>query len=204
MTLSVAASGAAVAIDRALASRIGPGALSSLEFGTRLSGSFEGLLGVVIANVGAVGLAQVAIRHSRTRYSLNANRLALIVIAAVSLPVLLLMWWTPQLVELLYGGGRFTADAADIVVKVQHGALARVPFYLAALYSGKALNAIHRSWAITRIMVVFALVSVAGDLILIPRLGVAGIAWATAFSYTVAAFLFMWSLRGNRQLERRT
>ncbi|MEX2622923.1 MAG: lipid II flippase MurJ [Acidimicrobiia bacterium] len=202
MMTSIAASGAAVGIDRALAARIEPGALSIVELGTRVPESLESLLAVVVANVGAGGLARWSVQYSIADFKKRAIRLAAAVGSFALPPVVLLVWLSHEVVRLLFEGGRFSANAIDEVVNVQRPALARIPFYLVALLLARALNASRRSWSVARIMAVFAIVSVAGDLVLIPRLGVSGIAWATTGAYAAVVGLFVIAV-ARPQLARR-
>lgn len=194
MTVSVLASGTAVAIDRALAGRIGPGALSVLEIGTRVQESLEGLLGVVIGNVAATALAVRATKEPHHEYIRRTLRQGLSIGTAMILPVAVLIWWTPDIVEVLFVGGRLAPEAAREVITVQRTALLRIPFYLMTLLFVRSLNATNQSWSVARIMATFAVLSVCGDLLLIPRFGVSGIPLATAVAYAMVTWPFVYAV----------
>jgi peptidoglycan biosynthesis protein MviN/MurJ (putative lipid II flippase) len=101
----------------------------------------------------------------------------------------------PLLVELLFQRGAFNAAASAAVAHVLRFALVQLPFYFAGIALVQWYAATTRFRAILAITVCALVLKVALNAILAPRLGVAGIALATAGMYFLTSSLLAAGMR---------
>ncbi|AGW13189.1 murein biosynthesis integral membrane protein MurJ [Megalodesulfovibrio gigas] len=173
-------------IDRAMASALGPGAVSVLNYGGKLPSLALTLGGMAVATAifpyyaehlgkNDTAAAQALLRCWARRL-LWGGAAAAAVGMAVSLPV----------ARLVFQGGALTAEDAVVVAQVQACALLQLPFCWASWAFSRYLAASGRNGELSLITLGNVVVNVAGNYVCMRWLGVSGIALATAFMFLYA------------------
>jgi putative peptidoglycan lipid II flippase len=176
--------------DQGMAAALGSGAVSRFNYGTRVSG--------LLLSVGALAISNALLPHfsrqvaqqdwsgvrdsflSWTRMVLIAAGTATAILVALSLPI----------VRLLFQRGAFTAVDTGVVAAVQQMFLLQVPFNLAGAVTARVLIALRRNRFLGFQSVVLLGLNAAFNLLLMPVLGVAGVALSTS-AIVAMSFLAM-------------
>ncbi|HTL70656.1 MAG TPA: lipid II flippase MurJ [Candidatus Eisenbacteria bacterium] len=204
----VAASAAALAssvVDRLVASWVGAGNLSLLQYSSTIVFTLHG---VFIAGFETVLIAywSEAFHSGRNRAGLRANfALRAVETLAISVPVCLICWFFRQeIARLLFLRGSFPPQAAPELAEIfglQVFALIPWPILIALSHYFIVIRKTGVLFAAALIRVVLA---VACDLALAPRLGVRGIALSTTIQTSLLAlFLYSYFVRGGREARTR-
>jgi len=182
-------------IDQAFAARLGSGAVATLGYATRIVTLLTGFGAVVVARAllpvisGAVADGNHVLGRRQTlQWSALLGGIA--AVGACALWVI-----APLLVELLFQRGAFNAAASAAVAHVLRFALVQLPFYFAGIALVQWYAATTRFRAILAITVCALVLKVALNALLAPRLGVAGIALATAGMYFLTSSLLAAGMR---------
>lgn len=183
-------------VDRAVASNVSEGAITALSYGWRVVNLPETVLVAAIITplypaIGASGDDLAELRR------LLSRGLTAIVTTVVPIAVVLGVTATP-VVDALFGYGAFDASAIDTAATAL---LWYSPGLLALGVGTLFIRACHALGQTMRPMIAAVIamtVNVAGDLLLGPMFGVAGIAAATTASLFVAAVLNGWWLLRHR------
>jgi putative peptidoglycan lipid II flippase len=124
----------------------------------------------------------------------------LILITTVILTGILVVCAQPM-VRILFERGSFTAKDTHVVSLVTAFFVLQIPFYVAGILGVRLLNALGMSRSILLICAANLVVNVLGNLLLMRRLGVAGIALTTSLVYLVSGAQVFFVIR--RELNRR-
>lgn len=174
-------------IELRFAARIGEGAISALNYGSKLSAAVSALgstaLGtVVLPHFSKLVAAQAwsELRRTLFKYSIW------LVVASVPL-VALLMLGSEWLVRMIYERGAFSRENTAQVAALQCLFLMQVPFYMLGTLWGKAISSLHLNQILMWGAVISITVCVGGNALLCPALGVAGVALTNSLIYVVSA-----------------
>lgn len=190
-----------IVIDQAMAAILGPGSVSALTYGTRLT--------TVILGVGGNALSTAVLPHfSRLTAREDWHTLRQTVTATLRLALLAgipaaiaLYFATPFLVRILFQKGAFGEGAAELVIAVQRASLVQIPFALLLailLRFTASLRANHLFVPVA----LFSLASNAiGDYILLHRMGVAGIPLASAITAGFSSAGLLWFSRMRAKVQ---
>lgn len=179
-------------VDQAMAATLPSGSVAALTYGNKVVavgleiGAFA--LGVVALPYFSRMVARQewsAVRHTVKRYTYAT------LAAAIPVTVLLVLASEP-LVDVLFRRGAFTADDVTLVGRIQSFYLLQVPFVLAGMLIVRLISALQRNRILLTGAIITFTANIFLNLLLMERLGVAGIALATSivfvisFSYLVA------------------
>lgn len=176
-------------IDQAFAARIGAGAVATLGFANRIIGLLTGFGAVVVARALLPVLSGEAAGGNRGLGQRHTLQWSLLMGVAAALGAALLWLIAPLIVRLLFQRGAFDAIASANVAHVLRFGLLQLPFYFAGIALVQWYAATSRYRAIFAITTSALVVKVGLNAILAPRLGVAGIALATAAMYCLTTSL---------------
>lgn len=184
-------------VDRIVGSGLEPGAISALNYAYRLVTLPKGLFVVALIQVLYPALGAAATATMRARFgALLGSGLRMLLVLLVPIAVALVVLAEP-VVTFVYQRGAFTpADA----VRTASALAAYAPGLVAVGVRDLGIRALYglgdtRTPAVTAVTAM--LVNVAGDLVLGPLFGVAGLGAATTLSYLVAAGL-VWRALARR------
>ena len=188
-----------VAVDRWFAAGLGAGVVTDYFIADKI----VGMVMAIIAT--AIGMSVFPELASRRHHEANA----LASDAAVTLVFVLgpisaaMRVFSPQVIALLFGGGRFTPQAvAQTAGLLKILSLSLVPIGLVYVLP-RRLQGVGAYWTHAALSVLLMTVNLGGKLLLIPFEGVAALASATVIAYFVAAgaysavlsHLGLWRLR---------
>lgn len=172
-----------IPIDQAFAARLGPGAVATLGYASRIIILVTGLATVVLARA----LLPVFSRSfSDSEFELGAkqarqwSKLLLVLGTVMAAFIWLLADWG---VKFLFERGSFTATDSETVAHVLRFGALQVPFYLAGLAAVQWIAASGRYRHLMTIACFAVVIKVLMNLLLASSLGLAGLMIATAAMY---------------------
>lgn len=185
-TSTLVLSGSAI-IDQTMAALLGPGSVSALNYGTRLS--------TVLMSVGpgALGTAVfprlAALRASGDDAGFRrALRRITLFSLAVSVPVTVaLIAASERLVRVLFERGAFTAADTQLVAAVQALSLIQLPFLMLTTLLVRTISSLQQNRLLIGFSVMSLGLNVVLNLVLMRQYGVAGIALSTALVQAAGA-----------------
>jgi putative peptidoglycan lipid II flippase len=184
-----------------MATVLGPGSVSALNFGGKL---IAFVLGVGAVALSAAVLPQFASLAAAGEFGVLEATLRTWskVVIAVSVPVTaILMLGSHLIVETAFQRGAFTAHDTAVVAHVQTLFLVQIPFYLLGILVVRMISALHGNAYLMWGALLSVVINIGLNLILMNLIGVAGIALSTSLVYVISwAFLYT---RLQRLLARR-
>jgi putative peptidoglycan lipid II flippase len=173
-------------VDQAMAALLGPGNVSSLNYGNKVVG--------LVVQLGAMSLSTAVLPHFARMVAVGEwaqlratfrtyTRLTLAVTVPLTLALIVL---SHPIVRLVFQRGAFVAADTEVVARVQALSLLQVPFYVAATLVVRLLSSLKANHVLMWGAVVNVAVNVSLDYLLMRRMGVAGIALSTAAVYAVS------------------
>lgn len=186
--------GGSTIVDQSLAATLGSGSVSALNYGTRLV--------TVILSVGSSSLGTAVLpRFSKLAAAgqwmkiRTAFRSLTLLSLAITVPLtLLLVVLSEPLVRLLFQHGAFTAGASHFVGGVQAFSLLQIPFSVLLVLVVRLVSSFKVNRLLFHLAVFSLLANVLFDLLLMPRLGVAGIALSTTLVHATGLAYLAWAL----------
>jgi putative peptidoglycan lipid II flippase len=199
MAGTVIVCGAAL-IDQAMAATLGAGSVSALTYGNKLAN--------VALSIGAAALGTAVLPHfsrmitARDGVGLRNTLMTFSgLVAVATVPaVIFLAWLSEPLVRLFFQRGAFTAAETQIVATVQTCSLVQIPFAVLLGMAVKLASSLKANRLMLQTALLSIVVNVAGDIVLMRWIGVAGIALAGALVHASALLLLSMALW--RQLRK--
>lgn len=173
-------------IDQAMAAMLPSGSVAALSYANKIV--------ALIVAVGATALTTAALpyfshmvadadwagcRHTLKRYT------ALVLATTVPL-TLLLMAFSHPLIRLVFQRGAFSALDTDLVSRVQQYYFIQVPFYMCGMLFVRFLSSIRRNDVLMYGSAISLALDISLNLVLMRKMGIAGIALSTSLVYVVA------------------
>lgn len=174
-------------IELRFAARVGEGAISTLNYGSKLHAAVLALgstaLGtVVLPHFSKMVAAQAWGEFRRTLFKYS------IWLVVVTVPlVTILVLGSELLVRMIFERGAFTREDTLRVATVQRLFLLQVPFYVLGTLWGKAFSSLHSNQILMWGAVLSVLVCLVGNSLLGATLGVAGVALTNTLVYIISA-----------------
>ncbi|MBA2671087.1 MAG: polysaccharide biosynthesis C-terminal domain-containing protein [Gemmatimonadetes bacterium] len=198
---SAVMSGASL-IDMAMAGSLTAGSVSVLSFGSKL---VMGVLGIGVLAL-ATPILPLFSRHVEAREwnALGSTiRWFVTVVVSVVVPMtLILIWFSEDLVRLLFERGAFDAGDTRIVARVQVMYLLQAPFYVLGVMGVRLLSALGRNALVMWVSVLNLVSNALGNLLLMRVMGVAGIALSTSIVYFISCMVIFALVRSSlRRLQ---
>jgi len=192
-----------VLVDLSMATLLGKGSVSTLNYGGKLTAF---VLGVGAVALSAAVLPQFAKLAAVGQFDVIEDVLRrwsrYILVASIPLTVVLIVLSRP-IVEVLFERGAFTERDTLEVATVQALLLVQVPFYLLGTLVVRLISALHGNSYLTWGALLSIVLNIGLNAALMPFLGVAGIALSTSLVYA-ASWLFLRTLLRRLLVTRRT
>lgn len=181
-------------IDQFYAAGLGTGAIATLGYANRVLSLLLGLAAVAVSRATLPVFAQARPdgTHALQRLAMHWARLMFVAGIAVALVAWLAAPWT---IGLLFQRGQFGADDTRVVAEVLRYGLPQLPFYFSSMVLVSYALSQRRYGLIFWSGVSGCCAKVLGNLLLVPPLGVNGVALAAMFTYGLNALFFWLSLR---------
>jgi putative peptidoglycan lipid II flippase len=188
-------------VDRSMASMLGSGSVSALNFGTRLVNI---PITLVVFAFGTVVLHYVSrmvaksdwqgLRHTLKNY--------LFIIFICSMPVsLLLFFYSEPIVRIVFERGAFTSSDTKLVAVIQAYYGLQIPFFAASVLIARIISALQNNRVLMWVAVMNFVLKIILNLIFIEQWGVAGITLSTSVLYgayfIVLLFIVLQAIRRN-------
>jgi putative peptidoglycan lipid II flippase len=188
-------------IDLAMAASIGPGAASAFSYAGKIMVLLSGTAGIVLTFVVLPRLSQLAASGQRSVLRATFQGGLIVSFVGGSMIAAGLALWSPQVVGLLFERGSFDAADTALVAPIQALLALQLPFTLGVLLAVRMLVAVSAAgWVVISALLSVAL-HVAGNVVLIPILGVNGIALSASMSSVVlCAVLSLVALRRSSKV----
>jgi putative peptidoglycan lipid II flippase len=170
----------ALVIDQAMASWLGPGSVSALNYGNKVPAF---LCGLGVTALGTAVLPHFSRLVAAGDYHIIQNTLYTYTrwLLALAIPfTLMCMVASEWLIKVLFERGAFNASDTTLVAFIQQMYFIQVPFSIVTILGARLLVAMaknHHLWVISALCL---LLNVLGNLLLMRWLGVSGIALATS------------------------
>lgn len=198
--ISSVLSNAIPAFLQVMAARNGPGAVSALGYANRLQ---QSVVQAIVMSVSIVLLPHFARliaerRNDELRNTLNRVFAATAVFYFAALAFVAV--GGRNTVDVLLLRGRFTAEDGRLVSELWFSLTAGLLGATWGIFLARLFQARQQPWLITILAVVSVVVNVALTFLLMPRLGIVGVAVANAIAYTVVMLLF--HICASRSLTR--
>lgn len=177
-------------VDQAMAAALEPGSVSALSYGNKLV-AFA--LGIGASGLGTAALPYLSQMVSRQdwggiRKTLNLYRRMTFLISAPLVGGL--VYFSGDLVRLLFERGAFLKGDTRLVGQVQAYYLLQVPFYVFGILLVRLISALKANHVLMWGAMISVVLNVTLDYLLMKWMGVAGIALSTAAVYFVS-FLYL-------------
>lgn len=187
-------------VDRAVASDVGTGAIAGLSYGYRLVSLFDMLVVATLATTLYPAFSAASTPERRAELRDQVNRGAAMALTLLAPAVALLLVAGGPIVSLVYGRGDFDAAAAQVTTVAVAGYAVGLLGLGVREMLARASYAVGDSTTPVQAALAGVVVNVAGDLLLAPPFGVAGIAAASALSFFTAATVLCWQAARRHQL----
>jgi peptidoglycan biosynthesis protein MviN/MurJ (putative lipid II flippase) len=187
-----------VVIDQFYAVGLGTGAVATLGYANRILSLILGLAAIAASRATLPIFSRIG-KQDGSLVNL-ANHWARLMFIAGIVVMLVGHMLAPWAVKLLFEHGRFTAADTAMVAEVLRYGLPQLPFYFSTMVLVSYALSQRRYKLIFLSGVIGFAGKVAGNLLLVPLLGLNGIALAAVFVYGLNA-LFFWLTLSSSQLR---
>lgn len=165
-------------VEQAIAARMGEGANAALAYGYKLPVAIQGVL---LTAIGITALPYFArqLGQNEPAYCLHSlNKLAFLLMAGGVILILPLVFFSSDIVGLLYQRGAFDVAATVRVAPIQFAYFMQIPFALVAMLGIKVLAALKLNWLTSAYTAIAVLLQAMLAYTLSVSHGISGIAWA--------------------------
>ena len=194
LALSTLVFGASAYINQAFSARLPAGSVSALNYGNRV-------LTVLLAiGPSALGIAllppfsEAAARGDWTPVRTMLARYQRLIWLGALPATLVLVWLSTPLVRLVFQHGNFSAADASLVGRVQQFFLLQIPAMLQAVAVCRLLSSLRANHILAAGAAVSVAANLAANFLLMPRMGVAGVALASTIGVYCYCAYMTWAL----------
>jgi putative peptidoglycan lipid II flippase len=173
-------------VDQAMASRLGPGSLSVIGYGSRLAAQLTSLTALAVATAVLPSFSRLTVSQDWRRVRGTLNSYSVIVFGLMLPATLVLFVFSSTLVRILYQRGAFSPADTIIVSDVQRMFVLQVPFYTTAMLYVRLLSALRRNDVLVWGNVLSVTLNVVLNLVLIQHFGIRGIALSTSIVIAIS------------------
>ena len=192
----------AVVVDQAMAATLGTGAVSALNYGTKVATVPLGLASVGITSVLFPQFAQLSVAGDRA----GLRRLFLtylgLAIAASMIACAVIVVYSEQIIGAVFQHGVFSQSDTELVSAVQRLFAFQLPFHVGGLIAARLLSALRLNHVLVMIGSFSLVADVVLDWVLMQFFGLPGIALATTVVFIGTFTLLMVAVNRALRLVR--
>jgi len=193
MFIGAAFLGSTLLVDQVMASSMGPGSVAALNYGNTLALAFQSLISMALSTAILPHFSVLSsdgnineLRHTLGFY--------ILVMLIVTVPITLATFhWSDDIVRIVYQRGVFTEDDTQMVSSVQRMAVLQVPFYLMGITGAGFLSSTFQNQLLMKINLFTTAAKIGLNFLLMPRLGLPGLALATSCMYILSCVLILYA-----------
>jgi len=182
--------GGSLFLDQAMAAMLGSGAVSILNYGTRLVPVLIAVGPEALGTTLLPRFSQMMAQGGHARAVPYLSRFLAIAMAVSAVVAGLLIWLSGPIIKLVFGHGAFAAADALSVAAVQNTSLLQLPFSVGIVLLSRYVASARVSRILIPMSAAGLALNAALNLLLMRRFAVAGIAMATTVAQ-VAVFLVL-------------
>ena len=182
-----------VIIDQAMAAMLGPGNVSALGFGNRIT---EVLVGLGTAALATAIFPYFSTMVAKRQWEQIRHTLATYarLLAYVTVPItIILLVFSNEIISLLFERGEFSNEDTQLVGAVQFYYALQIPFHVIAMLAVRLISALQMNRILMWGTVISLVLNVTLNLVFMELIGVAGIALSTACVILVS-FTYLWTM----------
>lgn len=177
-------------VDQFFAARLGEGAIATLSYANRILSLILGLGATAVSRATLPVFSQVGAHKGREVHRVAAQWTRLLFGLGV-VGVILGWWLAPWAVKLLFERGAFNVKNSIAVTEVLRYGLLQLPFYFSAIVMVSLLSSGHRYILLLWSGVIAIVAKIAANGILVPLIGVNGLAAAWTVVYAANLIFFL-------------
>lgn len=179
-------------VDNAMAAMLQPGSVAALSYGNRITALVTGLCATALGTAALPYFSKMVANGEWAAVKATLNfYLRFIFVTIVPLTVLLI-FFSENIVALLFERGAFTRSDTELVGQVQAFFLLQLPFYIGGILLVRLISAAKANHILMWGTLISVIVNIAMNYVGMKYLGVAGIALSTSLVYLVAfGYLFL-------------
>jgi putative peptidoglycan lipid II flippase len=182
---------ASVLIEQTAAASISPASVAVYAYGTRLTTVTASILVVTLSTILLPYLSRLAAASGVSSVR-RAVRPILVAVLFVAIPIsLVLACGSDAITSVVFERGSFTLDDTGPVARIQTIHAMYIPVFAVGMVAVRMVNAIGKSKILFYGALCNLAVSLGLNMLLVPRLGLDGVAWANVGTYLSSA-LFLW------------
>lgn len=182
-------------VDRYLASNMGEGGISALNYASRLTSIFDNLLVVGLGVVLLPLLSQLQIKKDFVKFNQYTAQIIKLVIVGLAPVTLICMLLPIQIIEVIYMRGKFGVESVNIVSSVFLCYSPLVMFLPLQAVFAKIFHSLENTKTPFLINLMSIIVNTALSIILSYNYGLIGISIATSISVVLSCIMFFIVLR---------
>ena len=195
--LSFAAAVAAVSpiIDQAFLARLDTGAVTNLNYASKVNSLLIGLFGTAFGAAIYPYLSDLAAQRDLRGLKRLTWRLAAVVVPISGITSLIVYVFSREIVEVLFARGNFTATAVAEVSAIQQVFAIQLVFYVGGLLAMRVLNAANAARFVLLISCITVVANALLDWLLYESLGARGIALAAVLTSVISLVVSVMLIR---------
>ncbi len=178
-------------IDQSMASWLGSGAVSALNYGNKITMMVLGVANVALTSVLYPHFATLVAAHDFAGLRAVFRRYTLLLLLAGAAGAAILIAISGPVISLLFERGSFHASDTAIVARVQQLYLIQLPFHLAGIIGVRLVSALGLNRILLAFTLVTGVINAAANYWFMQRWGVAGIALSTSLVF-LSSFVMVW------------
>lgn len=190
-----------VIIDQFYAVGLGTGAIATLGYANRVLSLILGLAAIAVSRATLPVFSQSAADGSAGAHAVAAWWARLMFLAGLAVMALSYVL-APWAIRLLFERGQFSAADTAVVAEALRYGLPQLPFYFSSMVLVSYALSQRRFGLIFWSGVIGCAGKILGNVLLVPPLGINGIALAATFVYGLNALFFWLALRRPHRCER--
>jgi putative peptidoglycan lipid II flippase len=201
MIVATALRSGSLMIDQSMASMLGEGSVSELNYGSRFVAMTQGLVALPLGKILFPHFVQL-VESQKWRDVQSLLRRSVLVLLFISIPItIVLAAFSGPLVQWTFRRGQFTSDVATRVAAIQVMYALQFPFFLWSALLSRVAFAMQLRRVVVGGGVLILTINIVMNYVLMRTMGVRGIALSTAIVCLGSACYFSavigWSLRRN-------
>lgn len=186
-----------VIVDQFYAVSMGTGSVATLGYANRVLSLILGLAAIAVSRATLPIFSMAATERVAKIHDVAVYWARLMFVAGFAVMLVSYMA-APWVIKLLFERGKFSADDTAIVVEVFRFGLPQLPFYFSCMVLVSYALSQHRYKLIFYSGVIGCVAKIAGNLLLVPPLGINGIALGTIFVYGFNTVFFSICFRRSK------
>lgn len=173
-------------VDQAMAAMLPSGSVAALSYANKIVGLIVATGSTALTTAALPYFAHMVTEHDWDGCRHTLQRYTVLTLAASVPLTLLLMALSHPLIRLIFQRGAFNALDTDLVSHVQICYFIQIPFYVCGMLFVRFLSSIRRNDVLMYGSAISLALDVSLNLILMRKMGIAGIALSTSLVYVVA------------------